>query len=51
VAILSFHFSSEYASNLKFQRVIDISTVKPFEVMEVMSALLLVVFSAKQMLC
>ena len=51
VAFLIFTLALKMHHTLKFQRIIDISTVKPFKVMEVMSTLLLVVFTAKQMQC
>jgi len=51
VALLIFNLAMKMHHTLKFQRVIDILTVKSFEVMEVMSTLQLIVFAAKQMQC
>jgi hypothetical protein len=51
VAFLIFTLTLKMHHTLNFQRVTDISTVKSLEVVEVMSTLQLVVFTAKQMQC
>jgi len=51
VAFLIFTLALKMHHTLTFQRITDISTVKSFKVMEVMSTLQLVAFTAKQMQC